>query len=334
MTRREALATLLAGLAAGRACAWPLPRPAWAPGEFEPRRLHRIEWGGVHVYQTAFSPGGDLCLGVGDAGAVRVWDTRRGTLVREVPAAGALFLPDGRRLVTWRGRAVAVLALATGKEEARRDEAAAVAALAVAPDGQRMACALEGGRVRVGKLGGGGPQDVQLQEPANAAALAFGPDGRRLLTASEGDRTVRLWDAATGKPIRRVHDFQGAAPVPGNNLVLTPAFVGDGGRVAVCAWGKEKVLRLWDAATGAPVLTRQLEADHHKDAALSPDGRWLATAHEDRTVRVRAVASGEELWREELPEVYVPRAPSWSPDGRFLMAGSHRGWVYVWRLLR
>ena len=31
-------------------------------------------------------------------------------------------------------------------------------------------------------------------------SAAFSPDGKRIVTAS-GDKTARVWDAATGKPI-------------------------------------------------------------------------------------------------------------------------------------
>lgn len=67
-------------------------------------------------------------------------------------------------------------------------------------------------------------------------------------------------------------------------------------------------------------------------AGFSPDSQWLATAGEDRTIR---------LWRPDAPgeapvvlrghEGSVPHL-AFSPDGRWLISGAYDGTVRQWRL--
>ncbi len=72
------------------------------------------------------------------------------------------------------------------------------------------------------------------------SAVAFSADGARVLSGSD-DRTLKLWDAATGALIRT---FEGHSDV-----VLSVAFSADGARVL--SGSDDKTLKLWDAATGA-----------------------------------------------------------------------------------
>jgi len=70
--------------------------------------------------------------------------------------------------------------------------------------------------------------------------VAFSPDGQRIVSGS-ADTTVRLWDAATGRPVGQ--------PLTGHtDPVWSVAFSPDGKRIA--SGSQDQTVRLWDAATG------------------------------------------------------------------------------------
>src|SRR5262249_2532601 len=144
---------------------------------------------------------------------------------------------------------------------------------------------------------------------------AFSPDGKILATASS-DSSASLWDVATGK---RLHHLQGHT-----DRVLSVAFSPDGSRLAsACGTSnrssdKGGEVRLRDVKTGQNVQTMPgAQGAGVLFVAFSPDGRRLAGASLDQTVRVWELVTGQvalELKGHTLDIYFV----AFSPDGRYL----------------
>ena len=72
-------------------------------------------------------------------------------------------------------------------------------------------------------------------------SAAYSPDGRRIVTASQ-DKTARIWDSASGKPI--------GDPLKGHEAeVMSAAFSPDGRQFVTAS--ADKTARIWDAASGS-----------------------------------------------------------------------------------
>ena len=144
----------------------------------------------------------------------------------------------------------------------------------------------------------------------------FSPDGALLATASH-DRTVRLWDVATGQQRKTLTGHTGA--------VSGCAFSPDGSLLATA--GHDLTARVWDVGTGAE---RRVLAGHSESVmscAFSPDGALLATASHDWKVQLWEVAAESIRPKHRLPWEY---ANAFSPDGRRVASVGHDRMVRVW----
>jgi WD40 repeat protein len=150
-------------------------------------------------------------------------------------------------------------------------------------------------------------------------AVALTPDGRRAVSPS--DRTLRVWDLATGEALATLRGHEGEVW----GVALTPD-----GRRAVSA-SADRMLKVWDLASGEEVATLRGHEDCVLGVALTPDGRRAVSASDDRTLRVWDLATGEEVstLRGHEDEVL---AVALTPDGRRAVSASEDQTLKVWDL--
>jgi WD40 repeat protein len=139
-----------------------------------------------------------------------------------------------------------------------------VNAVAISPDGTRVAAALRDGDVRLFELKSGKQLQV-LEHRAHVLDVAFDPSGARIATAG-ADGVARIW--SNGVVVRELK---------GHTDDVTSVAFGPGGRFVVTT-SRDHDVRLWDAGSGE--LVRLIKAHYAvvSDAAFSADSRWIATA--------------------------------------------------------
>lgn len=171
---------------------------------------------------------------------------------------------------------------------------------------------------------------ASAQESAAPAKLADHSDrvcavawlsAERLVTGS-ADKTLKIWDVATGKSVQTLAGHEQA--------VLTVA--AHPGRQLVASGGKDRQVKLWDLSSTDPPKDVGSHGKAVYCVAFSPDGKWLASCGEDDTrIRIWNVAeakSFKELTAEDADDKNQRRSLfgiAFSPDSKqFVTCGADR----------
>jgi WD40 repeat protein/serine/threonine protein kinase len=228
--------------------------------------------------------------------------------------------PDGKwlALCTQLG-VVQLLDAQTGRSLLTLPGSPGLTGVAFSSAGDRLATVSLNGIGQIWDLANGGRATATLRGHSDwVFGVAFSPDGTQLATASF-DRTLRLWNAKTGRLIRICHGHERG--------LYSVAFSPDGKRVASTSF--DCTAKVWDTATGKELLTLRGHTSFVRGVAFSPDGTRLATCAEDNAIKLWDARDGRELFTLRGHTNFVVFV-AFSPSGDQLASASHDGTVRVW----
>jgi WD40 repeat protein len=267
--------------------------------------LPTLTIGGTGYHYFRYVDGGRIVT-AGSDGTVQVWDTNTGQPAQppvhiNVPvASGAIkfaFSSDGHTVAGGRSDngTVALWDLATGQARGQPmtvDPATHLNGLAFSPDSHRLLASYDQS-LRLWNTETTQPDGIAMTDGESRGfyeAVAFSRDGTAIAVARRAD--VELWDPNTQKQLPH-------SPLHGHASMVQSVAFGVAHQLATGAG--DETLRLWDTATGQPTATPQMGSDLTAGVAISPNGRLVAWATLDGTVRLSPASADPSQLCDKLP---------------------------------
>ncbi|MFN6536089.1 MAG: protein kinase domain-containing protein [Nostoc sp. EkiNYC01] len=203
--------------------------------------------------------------------------------------------------------------------------------LAFSNDGQILASGISySSTIKLWEVGTGREIRTLSQDVFFGDSLAFSSDGQ-ILASGSNDNTIKLWEVATGREIRTLTGYF----KPVNCLAFSS------NRRIIVSSSTDNTIKVCELATNPNWLQKIIIGikirtlrDHSKSVnflALSNNGQILASASNDKTIKVWEVRTGREI-RTLRGHSQSLNSLALSNDGQILASASNDKTIKLWKV--
>jgi WD40 repeat protein len=160
-----------------------------------------------------------------------------------------------------------------------------------------------------------GKEIARMTHDAYVTTVAFSTDGKFVVSGS-ADGTVRAWDIYKVRTISTLNNI--------NSLIITSS----NEKHIAYIWLSGKEVYIDEVISGTRIILSQ--NDYFKSIAFSPDGKYLISGSQDKTVRIWETSTGQEINRFKHNDGV--NFVAFSPDGKYIVSGSQDKTARVWEI--
>ena len=287
------------------------------------------------IHKVIFSPDGKTLMSFDRSGMLRFWEVETGKLIYTLRdhfnvATSISLSPDGLTLVSGSLNGyIHVWDVATGKHKKTfSGHKSAVSSVSYSPDGLTIASASSDKAIHLWDATTGKRRNSIDKPSGNMRNVLFSPVDQLLVVATR--ESIHVWEV---NPLQLMY-----APIAHESIFYYEGLSLSADGKSMASTGEPQTIKIWNVAKGNLMRTMKLKDSWLiKDIALSPDGKIIASiGNLDNTLDLRNAGTGEHKHSfkdiHNLKRFGIYLNCVFSPDGKYLLAGSVDSTLSLWEV--